>query len=216
VALYVSGYASLSSGRTAYAGKQIATTFLLIYADLSPAADVYAPLWRMWGIFLGTLVVTIVFFVIWPEYAGNSLLPRLRKVLRDTLALATGGEAADSAAKIIEVNTESMLVLGEILEVADDARLEGRSSLINHELLVLASGTLRRISNRFAGLDHLRITSPLPPLDEATQAARDTTFKAMRTRQESWLAFYESNLDGAGPAQDLADGFAQEPFFIAV
>jgi hypothetical protein len=192
VALYLSGYASLGSGRTAYAGKQIATTFLLIYADLSPAADVYAPLWRMWGILLGTLVVTIVFFVIWPEYAGNSLLPRLRKVLRDTLALAPGGEAAGSMAKINAVNTESIHVLSEIMEVADDARLEGRTSQINHEFLVQAAGTLRRISNRFAGLDHLRITSPLPPLDEATQAVRDATFKAMRTRLESWLAFYES------------------------
>jgi hypothetical protein len=192
VALCLSGYASLGSGRTAYAGKQIATTFLLIYADLSPAADVYAPLWRMWGILLGTLVVTVVFFVIWPEYAGNSLLPRLRKVLRDALALAPGGEASDAVAKIEAVNTESMHVLSEILEVADDARLEGRSSLINHEFLVQAAGTLRRISNRFAGLAHLRITSPLPPLDEATQAARDATFKALRTRLESWLAFYES------------------------
>jgi hypothetical protein len=231
VALCVSGYASLGSGRTAYAGKQIATTFLLVYADLSPAVDVYAPLWRMWGIFLGTLVVTIVFFVIWPEYAGNSLLPRLRKVLLDALALAPGGEASDSVAKMNELNMESMRVLSEILEVADDARLEGRSSLINHEFLVQAAGSLRRISNRFAGLDHLRITSRLPPLDDATQAAREATFKAMRTRLESWLAFYESNeclnrraalavqaghtrAEIAGPLEELserigANGFAQ-------
>ena len=192
IVLYMSGYASLGSGRTAYAGKQIATTFLLIFADLSPALDVYSPLWRMWGIFLGTFVVTIVFFVMWPEYAGDSLLPRLRKVLGDALILAKGGEAADSVAKIDQVNTESLQTLSEILEVADDARMEGRSSLINHEFVVQAAGTLRRISNRFAGLAHLRITSPLPALDEASQAAREDTFKALRTRLESWLAFYES------------------------
>lgn len=192
IVLYAAGYASLASGRTAYAGKQVATTFLLIFADLSPSLDIYGPLWRMWGIFLGTLVVTIIFFLFWPTYAGDSLLPRLRKVLRDALDLAPGGEAAGSVASINTVNTESMRVLSEILAVADDARLEGRASLIDHESLVQASGTLRRITNRFAGLDQVRIESPLPPLDDAAQASRDAAFGALRTRLESWLAFYES------------------------
>ena len=64
IVLYLSGYASLASGRTAYAGKQVATTFLLIFADLSPSLDVYGPLWRMWGIFLGTFVVTRNFLLV--------------------------------------------------------------------------------------------------------------------------------------------------------
>jgi len=64
---------------------------VLVFAGLSPSADIYGPLWRIWGIVLGTLVVTVVFFTLWPEYAGDSLLPRLRKVIRDTLALAPGG-----------------------------------------------------------------------------------------------------------------------------
>lgn len=231
IVLCLSGYASLGSGRTAYAGKQIATTFLLVFADLSPALDVYEPLWRIWSIFLGILVVMIVFFVISPEYAGNSLLPRLRKVLSDALALAPGGAAADAVAKINAVSFENLRVLGEILEVAEDARVEGRSSLINHEFVVQAAGTLRRISNRLAGLDHLRKTSLLPALDEATQAARDATFKALRTRLESWLAFYEgkdclnrsaamavaarhTRAEIAGPLEELserigANGFAE-------
>ena len=93
---YVSAYASLTSGRVAYAGKQIGTTFALVFAGLSPAVDVYEPLWRIWGILLGTFVVAIVAFLLWPEYAGDSLLPRLRKVIRDTLALAPGGSAANT------------------------------------------------------------------------------------------------------------------------
>ena len=190
--LYFSAYASLSSGRVAYAGKQIATTFLLVFADLSPSLDVYGPLWRIWGILLGTFVVTIVFFLLWPEYAGNSLLPRLRKVIRDALALMPDGSASASPAEIAAVNTESMRLLSEILAVADDARLEGRSSLIDHESVVQAAGTLRRISNRFAGLAQARITAPLPRLDGETQASRDATFNGLRTRLESWLAFYES------------------------
>lgn len=192
VVLYLSGYASLSSGRVAYAGKQIATTFLLVFADLSPSLDIYGPLWRIWGIFLATFVVTIVFFMLWPEYAGNSLLPPLRKVIRDALALAPGGQASASTTDINSVNTESMHLLSEILEVAEDARLEGRASMIDHESLVQAAGTLRRIANRFAGLAQDHIAAPLPRLDNSTEASRDAIFSALRTRLESWLAFYES------------------------
>ena len=87
VVFYISAYSSLTSGRVAYAGKQIGTTFALVFAGLSPALDVYEPLWRIWGILLGTMVVAIITLILWPEYAGDSLLPRLRKVIRDTLAL---------------------------------------------------------------------------------------------------------------------------------
>jgi hypothetical protein len=191
VVLYVSGYASLSSGRVAYAGKQIATTFLLVFADLSPSLDIYGPLWRIWGIFLGTIVVTVVFVILWPEYAGNSLLPRLRRLIRDVLALAPGGQASGSLVDINAVSAESMHLVGEILEVAEDARLEERASLIDHESLVQAAGTLRRIANRLAGLAQIRITAPLPRLDDATQASHDAIIGALRTRLESWLTFYE-------------------------
>jgi uncharacterized membrane protein YccC len=193
IVLLVSAYASLASGRVAYAGKQIATTFLLVFAGLTPSADVYGPLWRIWGILLGTFVVMIVFILLWPEYAGNSLLPRLRKVIRDALALAPGGGAATLPIdEINTLNTESIHLLSEILEVAEDARIEGRSSSIDHEALVQASGTLRRIANRFAGLATERITMPLPRLDDPTQAVHDAIFDALRGRLESWLAFYES------------------------
>src|SRR5665213_3625547 len=147
-------------GGVAYAGKQIATTFLLVFAGLSPSANIYGPLWRIWGTFLGTVVVTIVFILVKPEYAGNSLLPRLRKVLRDALDLAPKDETIPSMATINGMNTESMHLLSEILEVAEDARIEGGGSQIDHEAVVQASGTLRRITNRFAALATERTTDP--------------------------------------------------------
>ena len=52
VVFFISSYASLSSGRISYAGKQIGTTFALAFAGLSPAFDVYAPLWRIWEFYL--------------------------------------------------------------------------------------------------------------------------------------------------------------------
>ena len=39
-----------------YAGKQIGTTFALVFTGLSAALDVHEPLWRIWAFLLGTLV----------------------------------------------------------------------------------------------------------------------------------------------------------------
>ncbi len=209
VVLFISFYASLSSGRVAYAGKQLGTTFLLVFAGLSPPPDVYSPLWRTWGILLGTVVVTVVFFILSPVYAGDSLLPRLRKVIRDTLSLMPG--TARAIGEINRISDEITAVLSEILQVADDARMEGRQSLIDHDAVVQAAGTIRRIAHRLVTLAMWRLTDPLPRLDDATEAAADAVFYAMQRRLESWLAFYQ----GAGglsakAAHALASGHARD------
>jgi hypothetical protein len=190
VVFFISSYAALSSGRISYAGKQIGTTFALAFAGLSPAIDVYAPLWRIWGVLLGTLVVGIVFLLLWPEYGGDSLLPRLRKVIRDTLALAPGGSAANTEDKIQQANSATMRGLAEILEVADDAQLEGRTSTVNPNAIVEAAGTMRRIANRLASIATERIAIPMPQLDEATESAREAMIGAIRRQLQSWLDFF--------------------------
>jgi uncharacterized membrane protein YccC len=190
VVLFASAYASLGSGRVSYAGKSIGTTFVLVFAGLTPSIAIYDPLWRIWGIFLGTLIVTVVFFIFWPEYAGDSLLPRLRQAIAATLALLPGGRANNVAA-IRDTSHEITNVLVEILEIADDARLEGRKSLINHDAVVESAGIGRRIAHRLAALAIQRLEHPLPLLDAETEAARDAVFMEIRRRLEAWLAFYE-------------------------
>lgn len=209
VIVFISFYASLSSGRVAYAGKQVGTTFLLVFAGLSPPPDIYSPLWRTWGILLGTVVVTVVFLILWPVYAGDSLLPRLRKVISDTLSLMPG--AARATGEINRISEGLTALLSEILQVADDARMEGRRSLIDHDAVVGAAGSIRRIAHRMATISAWRLTDPLPRLDDATQAAADTAFSAIQRRLESWLAFFE----GAGSlnaraARALASGHARD------
>ena len=193
IVFYLSAYASLSSGRVAYAGKQIGTTFALVFTGLSPALDVYEPLWRIWGILLGTFVVAFFTFMLWPEYAGDSLLPKLRKVIRGTLALAPAGSASHSEDEIQQANSETMNVLAEILQVADDAQVEGRTSLVNHNAIVQAAGTLRRIANRLASIATARIVTPMPALDPAIEADRTAVFAATCGQLRSWLDFFSSN-----------------------
>ena len=187
---YVSGYASLSSGRVAYAGKQIGTTFALVFAGLSPSLDIYGPLWRIWGILLGTLIVAVVAFVWWPEYAGDSLLPRLCKVIRDTIALIPGGPATGTEDEIQDANSETMRILAEILQVADDAQVEGRTSTVNHSAIVEAAGALRRVANRLASIATERIVAAGPRLDPMTESAREAVLVAIRGQLQSWLDFF--------------------------
>src|SRR6202035_2732473 len=113
---------------------------------------------------IGTLVVAVVAFILWPEYAGDSLLPRLRRVIKDTLALAPGGSAANTEDEIQRANSETMRILAEILEVADDAQVEGRTSMVNDKAIVEAAGTLRRIANRLASITVGGIVLPPPQM----------------------------------------------------
>ncbi len=190
VVFYISAYCSLGSGRVAYAGKQIGTTFALVFTGLSPALDIYEPLWRIWAILLGTLVVAFVTFLLWPEYAGDSLLPRLCRVIRDTLSLVPGGPASNAENKIQQANSATMGTLAEILEVAADAQVEGRTATVNHNAIVEAAGTLRRIANRLAPIATGRIVTPMPPLDPVTESARAAVLDATRRHLQSWLDFF--------------------------
>ena len=211
VVFYISAYCSLSSGRVAYAGKQIGTTYALVFTGLSPALDVYEPLWRIWAILLGTLVVAFVTFLLWPEYAGDSLLPRLRQVIRDTLALAPGGSAAHTEDEVQQVNSRTMRALAEILEVADDAQVEGRTSLVNHNAIVEAAGGLRRIANRLASITTGRIVTPVPQLDPATESAREAVLDEIRRHLQSWLDFFSGpNSLNAAAAETSAQANSPE------
>jgi hypothetical protein len=210
IVLYVSAYSSLASARIAYAGKQIGTTYTIVFAGLSPSVDIYGPLWRIWSILVGTVVVAIVACVLWPEYAGDSLLPRLRQVIRDTLALVPGGSAANTEHEIQRTNAETMSVLAEILQVADDAQMEGRKCTVNPDAILEAAGTLRRIANRLAQIATGRITTPTPQLDSATELAREAAFAVIRRQLQSWLDLL-SNPENISAAAATAVARAYSP-----
>jgi uncharacterized membrane protein YccC len=202
---YLCAYSSLGSARMTFAGKQMGIIFALVFVDLSPAVNIYEPLWRIWGVLLGDFVVAITFFILWPEYAGDSLVPRLRRVIADTLALAPGGSASGGEDQVLKTNAETMHVLTEILQVADDARLEGRSSAVSPDAIVEAAGTLRRIANRLSSIATGRILTQMPPLDPVTEPARARVFNAACGQLASWLDFFSSaECLGASAAHAMA------------
>ena len=189
---YPFAYSSLGNARMSYAGKQMGIIFSLVFIGLTPSDNIYEPLWRIWGVLLGDLVVATVFFILWPEYAGDSLVPRLRRVLANMLALAPSGSASSSEDKILKTNSETMRVLTEFLEIADDARMEGRTCAVYHDGIVEAAGTLRRIANRLSSIATARVLTQMPQLDPVTEFARERVFNAIRGQLLSWLDFFSS------------------------
>ena len=190
VVFYLFAYSSLGNARTSFAGKQMGIIFSLVFIGLSPSDNIYEPLWRIWGVLLGDFVVAIVFFTLWPEYAGDSLLPRLKRVLANMLALTPGGKASGSEDQILKTNSETMGVLTEFLEIADDARMEGRTCAVYHNGIVDAAGALRRIANRLSSIATARVLVQSPQLDPATELARERVFNAIRGQLVSWLDFF--------------------------
>jgi uncharacterized membrane protein YccC len=187
---YPFAYSSLGNARTSYAGKQMGVIFSLVFVGLSPSVDIYEPLWRIWGVLLSDFVVAMVFFSLWPEYAGDSLVPRLRRVLANMLALAPSGSASISEDQILKTNSETMGVLTEFLEIAEDARMEGRTCAVYHDGIVEAAGTLRRISNRLSSIASARVLTQMPQLDSVAEFARERFFQAIRGQLTSWLDFF--------------------------
>jgi uncharacterized membrane protein YccC len=211
VVFYLSAYSSLTSGRMSYAGSQLGTTFAIVFAGLSPSVDIYEPLWRIWGILLGCSVVALVFLLLAPEYAADSLLPRLRMVIRTTLALTPESSASRSEEQIQETNSEAMRLIAEILEVANDAQVEGRSSLVNNRAIVDAAGTLRGIASRFSTIASGRSLVPLPQLDPATESARQGAFNEARRQLETWLEFFSGRDSiNSSVAREIAQAQARD------
>ncbi len=187
---YPFAYSSLGNARISYAGKQMGIIFSLVFVGLSPSVNIYEPLWRIWGVLLGDFVVAIVFFTLWPEYAGDSLLPRLRRVIANMLALAPSGSASSSEDQILKTNSETIRLLTEFLEIADDARMEGRTCAVYHEGIVEAAGTLRRIANRLSSIATARVLTQMPELDPVTEFPRERFFRTIRGQLNSWLDFF--------------------------
>jgi len=204
------GYAALSSGNVAYAGKQIATAFTLTFAGLTPTTAIEEPLYRIWGIILGVVVVGLVFFTIWPEYASDSLLPRLRKAFRDTLDLIPGTPVSFSQAKLDAISDDITRTLYELLGVVDDARLEGSRSRIDPGAVVDATGQLRRIAHRFARIDAERLLHDIPPLTPESAARLDEFLAAVHLRLKGWLNFFTSK-DALNPRAAAAFAALHHP-----
>jgi uncharacterized membrane protein YccC len=143
-------YVSQSSEWLGYAGIQAGITFLICYVGLAPTSDVYRPLWRFWGIVLGVLTTGFVFLFLWPEYASDKLIERLNRLTRTTLAFAREvAQGSTTEEGIANVEPRISAELLDVLNMADQARLEGRRGLHISAAGIETAITVVRIAYRF-------------------------------------------------------------------
>jgi hypothetical protein len=190
VVLVILAWAAQSSSRIAYAGSQAGTTFVLVFAGLSPSEQIYEPLWRIWSVILGVIVTAVVFLIMWPEYAGETMPPRLKKLLGLNLNLIPMRGASIGDAAIDEIETDLTNTLSELLGIADDARLEGPRCGVNSDSMIDAAGSLRRIAHRLGAIAVGR--QVLPPLSAETQAARDLVGETFARRLLDWREYFDA------------------------
>jgi Fusaric acid resistance protein family len=187
-----SAYVAQSSEWLGYAGVQTGVTFLICYVGAGPTSDIYKPLWRFWGIVLGVLTSGFVFLFLMPEYAGDKLIKSLDKLLR--IALSFGKEPARGGIteeQIAGAERRFSEVLLEVLNMADQARLEGRRAAANSAAAVETAGIVTRIAYRFEVIARARGRRPDAILPETVQGIRAALDERCCASFESLLAQFE-------------------------
>ena len=153
-----STYVSQSSEWLGYAGIQTGITFLICYVGLGPSSNIYEPMWRFWGIVLGVLTSGFVFLFLWPEYASDKVVASLKRLMRTTLELAndvTGKSATNERPGVIEQSLRTDLL--QVLNMADQARLEGTRGAEVSKAAIEAATFLARIAYRFQTITRARL-----------------------------------------------------------
>ena len=123
--------------------RQAGITFLICYVGLGPSSDIYKSLWRFWGIVLGVRTAGFVFLFWWPESASDETIESLKKLMRTTLAV--GKETAQgkiTEERLVAIERRLSANLLEVLTMADQARLEGRSGSSYSTVGIEAATTL--------------------------------------------------------------------------
>jgi len=158
-----------------------ATAFVIAFSGPGPRPDMVGSIWTIWGISLGMIIRAIVSAVS-IEAPNRTLAEEIERPLNCLAALVPDSGQAEVAAADLEVITG----IEDMLEVAADAQLQGRSSGIDASNLVDALDTMRRLAFAMGNLAH-----------ERSAAADFREFDAAaRSRIESWRASIRSQLEG--------------------
>jgi uncharacterized membrane protein YccC len=121
------------------------TAFVIAFSGPGPRNDAFGSIWTIWGISFGMLIRAAVSLV-WRERASRTLVEQFQAPLEAILEILSSAHDDGPDAEIIG-KAELKLIVGirEILSVASDAQLEGRSAGIDAANLVDALDTMRRI-----------------------------------------------------------------------
>ena len=190
-----STYVAQSSEWLGYAGIQTGITFMICYVGPAPSSDIYKPLWRFWGIVLGVVTAGFVFLFLLPEYASDKLIESLDKLLRT--AIDFGKEVAAgriTEERITAVERRFSANLLQVLNMADQARLEGRRGAINSAAGIEAAAIITRIAYRFEIIARGRLAESEAIVPEGMRKRRAALEERLCTALESLLGRFALNV----------------------
>jgi len=203
----VSTYVGESSEWLGYAGIQTGVTFMICYVGSAPSSDVYKPLWRFWGIVLGVLTSGFVFLFLLPEYASDKLIESLDQLFRTVLAF--GKEVAAgriTQERIAATERRFSANLLQVLNMTDQARLEGRRGAINSAAGIEAATIITRIAYRFEIIARERLSESEAILPEKVRERRAALEQRFCAAFDSVLGRFElaGRLEQPAPAASAA------------
>jgi hypothetical protein len=157
------------------------TAFVIAFSAPGPRIDAAGSIWTIWGISFGMLIRAAV-SVVWREHASRTLVEQFQAPLEVIVRLLSGAPRDYPDTALIR-DAELALIAGirEMLSIANDAQLEGRSAGIDAINLVDALDTLRRLAFILGNRALLkRGGAPRVDADQALDAA-------LRARFADWL-----------------------------
>ena len=121
------------------------TAFVIAFSGPGPRTDAFGSIWTIWGISFGMLIRAAV-SIVWRERASRTLVEQFQAPLEAIFQILSPAPGKHGDAVPIH-NAEAALIGGirEMLAIANDAQLEGRSAGIDSTNLVDALDTMRRI-----------------------------------------------------------------------
>ncbi len=152
------------------------TAFVIAFTGPGPRSEVIGSIWTIWGISFG-MIIRAILSVVSIELPNRTLAEEFERPLAALVSLAPVREASRND----DIAFAAMEMIGgieEMLSVATDAQLQGRSTWIDARTLVDALDTTRRLAFALANLAMV--------VDRGGRA-REAFDDAVRSQLESWL-----------------------------
>jgi hypothetical protein len=120
------------------------TAFVIAFSAPGPRPEIVGSIWTIWGISLGMILRALV-SATWPEHTNRTLAEGFERPLAALVMLASGRQTHD----LNEIEAAEMVIvvgIQQMLTVAAEARLQGRTTGIDAPNLVHALDTMRRLA----------------------------------------------------------------------
>ncbi len=192
IVVFIAGYAGQSHEKIAYAGRQIGDVFIIIFVGLGQPLNIYDPFWRISAIFIGILVPLLIYKILWPQRAGDQIAALLSRFLHGILDMAEESSAGDSAKNSRFEGHGATQILADLVNLADDVKLEGYQSNVNSAAVLEASDALWKISHRFSAISFRHMNPDVSRNFPKMSLARDGELSGFLRQLEAWADFFEN------------------------